>query len=211
MDMAGIGYSVRKSIDDFGLGDLDGAMMHACNAFDGTSRKLHPEMQKHHRRFTQTLRDHYHIFGPMALPNINLEETFWPAKVSDRQKATDRPDIADLVYGIHRCTHGHGDELPEGFELIPDASNQVNTTSIIASAGKIRLSDRTIFGLLAIAVLCPLNSGLRVPDGYHLTFAGEVLMINDWWGRATDFKKLAEKQNVISVKLDLETWFKEPN
>ncbi|VEA63162.1 Uncharacterised protein [Serratia plymuthica] len=211
MDMAGIGYSVRKSIDDFGLGDLDGAMMHACNAFDGTSRKLHPEMQKHHRRFTQTLRDHYHIFGPMALPNINLEETFWPAKVSDRQKTTDRPDIADLVYGIHRCTHGHGDELPEGFELIPDASNQVNTTSIIASAGKIRLSDRTIFGLLAIAVLCPLNSGLRVPDGYHLTFAGEVLMINDWWGRATDFKQLAEKQNLISVKLDLETWFKELN
>jgi len=211
MDMAGIGYSVRKSIDDFGLDDLDGAMMHACNAFDGTSRKLHPEMQKHHRRFTQTLRDHYHIFGPMALPNINLEETFWPAKVSVRQKTTDRLDIADLVYGIHRCTHGHGDELPEGFELIPDASNQVNTTSIIASAGKIRLSDRTIFGLLAIAVLCPLNSGLRVPDGYHLTFAGEVLMINDWWGRATDFKKLAEKQNLISVKLDLETWFKELN
>jgi hypothetical protein len=36
--MAGIAYSVRKAIDDFELGDLDGAMMHACNAFDGTSK-----------------------------------------------------------------------------------------------------------------------------------------------------------------------------
>ncbi|MDV1904732.1 MULTISPECIES: hypothetical protein [Klebsiella] len=209
--MAGIGYSVRKSIDDFEIGDLDGAMMHACNAFDGTSRKLHPEMRKHHRRFTQSLREHYDIFGPMALPNINLETTFWPAKVSDQQKATDRPDIADLVYCIHRCTHGHGDELPEGFELIPDATNKLTTTSIIASAGKIRLSDRTIFGLLGIAVLCPENSGLRIPDGYNLTFAGQVLMINDWWGRAEDFKILVEKQNLISVKLDFEDWCNELN
>lgn len=101
--------------------------------------------------------------------------------------------------------------MPEGFELIPDASNKASSTSIIASAGKIRLSDRTIFGLLGIAVLCPLNSGLQVPDGYHLTFAGEVLMINDWWGRAADFKTLVEKQNLISVKLDLEDWFNEIN
>ncbi|MCU8657794.1 hypothetical protein, partial [Klebsiella pneumoniae] len=112
---------------------------------------------------------------------------------------------------IHRCTHGHGDELPEGFELIPDATNKLTTTSIIASAGKIRLSDRTIFGLLGIAVLCPENSGLRIPDGYNLTFAGEVLMINDWWGRAEDFKILVEKQRLISVKLDFEDWCNELN
>ena len=36
-------------------------------------------------------------------------------------------------------------------------------------------------------------------------------MINDWWGRAADFKTLVEKQNLISVKLDLEDWFKEIN
>ncbi len=205
--MAGIAYSVRKAIDDFELGDLDGAMMHACNAFDGTSKKIHPEIRKHQRRFTQTLREHYSIFGPMAMPNINLEETFWPAKVYEGQKLSDRPDIADLIYGIHRCTHGHGDELPEGFELIPDASNRVTTTSLVASVGTVRISDRTIFGLLAIAVLSPKNVGLKVPDGYHLTLGGEKLMINEWWGRTPDFMKLVAKHNLISVKLDMEAWF----
>lgn len=40
--MAGIGYSVGKSIDDFLLGDLNGAMLHACMAVDGTSKKNAP-------------------------------------------------------------------------------------------------------------------------------------------------------------------------
>ncbi|SVM43108.1 Uncharacterised protein [Klebsiella pneumoniae] len=36
-------------------------------------------------------------------------------------------------------------------------------------------------------------------------------MINDWWGRAEDFKILVEKQNLISVKLDFEDWCNELN
>ncbi|MGK3128499.1 hypothetical protein ACCW76_04795 [Pantoea sp. C8B4] len=200
---------MTKALDEFDRGDLDGAVLHACNAFDGTSGKLHPEMRKHRLRFTRTLREHYAIFGPMGMPNINLEETFWPAQIYENQKLTDRPDIADVIYGIHRCTHGHGDELPEGFELIPDATNRNQNTTIVASIGKVRLSDRIIFGLLAVAVLSAVNIGQKVPDGYYLTLGSEILNINDWWGRSDDFMRLVEKQNLISVKLDLEDWFEE--
>jgi hypothetical protein len=36
-----VGNSVRKSIDDWKSGDLDAAMLHACNAVDGTARKAY--------------------------------------------------------------------------------------------------------------------------------------------------------------------------
>ena len=35
-----VGNSVRKSIDDFEHGETDAAMLHACNAVDGTAAKL---------------------------------------------------------------------------------------------------------------------------------------------------------------------------
>lgn len=40
----------------------------------------------------------------------------------------------------------------------------------VAGSWRVRLSDRIIFGLLAVAVLSSANTGQEVPDGYHLTF-----------------------------------------
>jgi hypothetical protein len=35
-----VGESVRKAIDDWEHGELEAAMLHACNAVDGTAKKL---------------------------------------------------------------------------------------------------------------------------------------------------------------------------
>jgi hypothetical protein len=98
-----------------------------------------------------------------------------------------RPDIADVIYGIHRCAHGHGDDLPDGFELMP---YQEPITVTRVSAGKIRLSAATVLGLLAVAVFAPENTGQPIPDSYWLRLHQQKFPICDWWGRQDDFREI---------------------
>jgi hypothetical protein len=200
-----IGNSVRKSIDDWQAGDTDAAMLHACNAIDGTAKKIYPNLGSN-ARFTDLLRANYGIFGPIGVPGINLVTTRWPVKVDRPKAAGGKPDIADVIYGIHRCSHGHGDELPNGFELMPDAAGPPRQTTMRIEKGKVQLSDRVIFGLLAVAIMSPVNADQVVPNGYHLTFAHLTLPINDWWGRAADFPSIAAQELLPQVTLDFGDW-----
>jgi hypothetical protein len=72
--------------------------------------------------------------------------------------------------------------------------------------GKVRLSDRVLFGLLAVAVLSRANADQRVPDGYYLSFAEVRLPINDWWGRASDFGLIVAREPMPSVTLNFTDW-----
>ncbi|MCA1703056.1 MAG: hypothetical protein LC808_07205, partial [Actinobacteria bacterium] len=64
-----------------------------------------------------------------------------------------------------------------------------------------------IFGLLAVAVMSPVNVGQQTSDGYYLTFGNSaVLTINDWWGRAADFAAIAAMEPMPSVKMDFADW-----
>lgn len=205
-----VGNSVRKTIDDWEQGELESAMLHACNAVDGTAKKLYGTAVGSNARFTRLLRENYDVFSPMAFPGIDLEATRWPVNVSRPKAQGGKPDMADLIYGIHRCAHGHGDELPDGFELLPDAAGPHRQTRMHVEKGKARLSDRAIFGLLAVAVLSPVNVDQTVPAGYHLTFGNVMLLINDWWGRAVDFASIVAQEPLPQVTLDFGDWMDTP-
>ena len=201
-----VGRSVTKAIDEMTLRDSESAMLHACNAVDGTAAKLYPKLGNK-ARFTQLLRDNYFIFGPMGMPGINVAETRFPIKVQGPKAQGGQPDIADVIYSVHRCTHGHGDELPDGFELIDDAAGPPNFTRFEIEKGRIRLSDRTVFGLIAVAVLSPVNQDQHTPDSYYLTFGDVAKMtINEWWGRANDFPAISSLVELPSVKMDFGEW-----
>lgn len=184
-------------------------MLHACIAVDGTARKTYPAMTANKARFTALLRDNYDVLGPMGAPGINLEESFFPIKMPNADRKSG-PDLAELIYGVHRCTHGHGDELPDGFELLPDAALGMRTTKLLFDKdGKARLSDRVIFGLLAVAVFAPVNADQRVPhDRYFFVFGKQRIRlgVNDWWGRRGDFAAVAATEPMPYVKLDFGDW-----
>jgi hypothetical protein len=72
--------------------------------------------------------------------------------------------------------------------------------------GKVQLSDRIIFGLLAVAILSPVNVGQTVPEGYHLTFGNKRLEINQWWGHAAAFEAMVASDPVPQVKMDFTEW-----
>src|SRR5262245_19650534 len=107
-----VGQSVRHAIDDWGQRKLESAMLHACNAVDGTARKLYPALGSQDR-FPRTLRENYGILGPMGAPGIDLAKTRFPVTVKKPTASDGKPDIADVIYGIHRCAQAHGDELPD--------------------------------------------------------------------------------------------------
>ena len=200
-----VGDSVRRAIDEWENGEPQSAMLHACNAVDGTARKLYPKLGSS-ARFTRLLRENYATFGPMAAPGIALTDTRWPVRVERPKAAGGKPDIADVIYGIHRCSHGHGDELPDGFDLLPDAGGPARLTRMLVEKGRVRLSDRVIFGLLAVAVLSPVNTNQAVPDGYHLSFAGKTFPINEWWGRVDAFAGEVALEQVPRVTMNFGEW-----
>jgi hypothetical protein len=201
-----VGNSVRKAIDDWALGELESSILHACNAIDGTAKKLFPKLGNT-ARFTRLLRENYEILGPMGIPGVDLTKTRFPVQVERPKAPGGKPDVADVIYGIHRCTHGHGDELPRGFELLQDAAFSARLTRMEVEEGKVRLSDRVIFGLIAVAVLAPVNIGQSVPPDYYLTFGDSVRMpINEWWGRAADFPAIAATEPVPRVELNFGDW-----
>ena len=98
-------------------------MLHACNAVDGTGKKVLPPELGNKARFTRLLRENYDILGPMGAPGINVVETRFPVTVNRPTSPDGKRDLADVIYGIHRCSQGHGDELPDGFDLIQDAAD----------------------------------------------------------------------------------------
>src|SRR4051812_34228178 len=103
-------------------------MLHSCNAIDGTAKKVYLSIDSSSRRFKTLLRDNYAVFGPMGAPGINIGETRFPVPGIRTSTPDGQADIADVIYAIHRCTHGHGDELPEGFELLADAQGPPGLT-----------------------------------------------------------------------------------
>jgi hypothetical protein len=205
-----VGDSIRHSIEEWERGNLESSMLHACNAVDGTAKKVFTALGSN-RRFTRLLRENYNILGPMGAPGINLEETRFPIAIPRPTTPDGQPDFADVIYGIHRCCHGHGEELPAGFSLIPNAAGPPGYTRMelarTTEGVTFRMSDRVVFGLLAVAVLCPVNRDQSVPSGYHLAYGNQVLPINEWWGRAAEFPTVvAGGPEMPKIKMDFSNW-----
>ena len=202
-----VGKSVSKAIDEACSGDLESAMLHACNAVDGTAAKALPAIQYSNSRFTTFLRDNYLTLGVMGMPGINLVATRFPVTVGRPKAPGGGVDLADIIYGIHRCTHGHGSALPDGFELHPDSKGPAERTITSLQPGRVQLSDRMIFALLATAVFAPENVGQVATTGYNLTLGSEhAFIINEWWGRRTEFELIASAVKLPFVKMDFGEW-----
>ncbi|KAA8889882.1 hypothetical protein F3087_00700 [Nocardia colli] len=201
-----VGKSVQHSLDQWALADWDAAMLHACNAVDGTGKKRYPAQSVTHR-FKQVLRDDLDILHLLGVPGIDLEKTRFPVPAKSNLPGK-RPDIADVIYGIHRCTHGHGDELPAGFELIEaEPLGTASLSKIVFEEGKIALSNLTIIGLLGVAVFAPENAGQQIAPEYYLSVFDQEFTIADWWGRADDFRAATATVERVKVEMDWTDWW----
>jgi len=190
--------SVKRSLNHWESREWDAAMLDACNAVDGTANARYPQLAVA-TQFKRTVRDSLDIFGAMTAQDIDFEQSRFPIAVKS-DLPDRRPDIADVLYGIHRCGHGHGDELPDGFELTPPGPRGSGVH--IWRDGKIELPASTVIGLLAIAVFAPENKGQVIPHGYQLSLYHRVFHISDWWGWQDHFREIISVADVPQVTLD---------
>jgi len=192
--------SIKKAIDELNIEDYEAAMLHVCNAIDGTAQKKNGAISSK-SLFVDFIRGYYDYIGAMTgtyfldYKNIN-----WPVTVQRPSGAGGKTDLADFLYSIHRCKHAHGTALPDGFEFHADIKSNSQTTTFSFKPEKVRLSDRFIWALIAIVVLEPVNRDLvdGELDGYYINLGNKKYLMNDWWGRLNDIPPLPPKtQNVI--------------
>ena len=178
-------------------------MVHACNAVDGTAKKRYPQLGVA-TRFKRTIRDSLDIFRAMAAPGIDFDHSRFPITVKS-DLSDGRPDVADVLYGIHRWSHGHDDELPDGFELTPHGPRPAEVR--IWKTGRIQLPASAVVGLLAVAVFSPENKGEVIPDGYQLSWYQHVFHICMWWGWQDHFREIISTTQIPQTTLDFsESW-----
>ncbi|MBB4137584.1 hypothetical protein [Gordonia humi] len=199
-----VGDSVRYSLDHWDRQEWEPAMLHACNAVDGTGKKRYPKKGVGDR-FKSAIRDSMEVMAILGIPGIDLDKTRFPLRV--RSDLPDkRPDVADVIYGIHRCSHGHGDELPDGFELTP-YKNRSGVHEYSFENETARFPASVVLGLLAIAVFAPENVGQVVPTGYQLSWRDWVYPIGEWWGREQDFLDQMSGMEWIRVEMNWTDWW----
>ncbi|BBA87353.1 MULTISPECIES: hypothetical protein [Mycobacterium] len=194
-----VGASVKQSLEQWDRKMWDVAMLHACNAVDDTSRKRYPSLGAG-TRFRRVIRDAVDIYGVMATPGLDLENTRFPVAVRSDLTPEMRPDIADVLYGIHRWLHGHDEESATGFEVSPYVNGSAALR--VASDGKIQLPKTAILGLLAIAVFAPENKGEVIPPDYQLSWFDHVFFVSAWWGWQDHFREIVNVDRSSLVALD---------
>ncbi|ACC42530.1 MULTISPECIES: hypothetical protein [Mycobacterium ulcerans group] len=194
-----VGASVKQSLEQWDRKMWDVAMLHACNAVDDTSRKRYPSLGAG-TRFRRVIRDAVDIYGVMATPGVDLENTRFPVAVRSDLTPEMRPDIADVLYGIHRWLHGHDEESATGFEVSPYVNGSAALR--VASDGKIQLPKTAILGLLAIAVFAPENKGEVIPPDYQLSWFDHVFFVSAWWGWQDHFREIVNVDRSSLVALD---------
>ncbi len=195
-----VGNSVRQALDHWARQDWDTAVFHACDAVNGTAKKRYPQ-QGIATRFRRTIRDGLDMFHVMAAPGVDFEKTRFPIAVKS-DLPDSRPDIADVLWGIHRRSHGHDDELPNGFELTRHGSRDAKLS--IWRDGKIQLPAATGLGLLAIAVFAPENKGEPIPINYKLSWYQHDFQISGWWGWQDHFREIISSAQFSQVVVDFD-------
>lgn len=186
-----ISDSVRLSIRDYLEQEYESAMIHAGHAIEGTASKIYNKNTGSNYRFTTLLRDNYDIFGTVVMPGVDFAASRFRVTLDNPKAPNGLPDIADIIYGKHRCSHDHGQALPREYEFI-DGDGEFPCMYI--GRDQVKFSRRVILGMLLVAILSPVNSELACPklDGIGIALGIDEqkwgLIINDWWGQAERFR-----------------------
>ena len=192
-----VGDEVRISLDHWSAKEWQQAVFHACDAVDETARKRYPSLGVA-ARFKRTVRDDVDVFQAMTAPDIDFANSRFPVAVQS-DNADGRPDVADMLFGVHRFLHGHEDELPAGCEIVPHADG---VPMFHVSGGRLRLRASAALGLLGVAVFAPENRGETIPPSYTLGWQQHTFHIGGWWGWQDHFREIVRNARIGSSLLD---------
>ena len=184
---------VLYGVEDASGGRYDAGLLHACITIDTTAQRLFPKFRRVGARYIACLRRYYWLLEPMIGSGVNLVETKFSNVVLSR---TARPDLAEIIYEIFRCSHAHGAEIPPQYSI-----NMVTPEWLIAKS-ELHMPDTVVWALLAVAVLSKVNAGEHSAGEHYLSLCGDKFPVREWWGREDDFRPIADGHNKVRVKLE---------
>lgn len=192
-----VGNEVRSSLDHWSATEWRPAMWHATQAITLTAAKRYPEAEPGDA-FRRLIRDEIDVFSSMAAPDIDFVASRFPVPVPSDQSDR-RPDIADVLYAVHRYLHVDESEMPAGCQVIPHAEG-VPLCEI--ASGRLWLRATAAIAMVAVAVFSPENAGEKIPPAYFLSWRDHQFPIAEWWGRRDDFGAIVAEARIQQFALD---------
>jgi hypothetical protein len=200
---------VLRAIESFDREEKDDALMHACFAIDGTACNLFSKEKATNKDYKSCLRQYWWIIERFIGEGLNLEDTkFTYLKLDNGYgKLIDKPDLADIVYHIFRCSHAHAREVPVNFELLPyQDAHYVWKLDLVNN--ELKMPETIIWALLAVAVFCKGNNKINTQGEHELRWGNQSMGITafplkNWWGREDDLKSFFADKPEKRVKLNL--------
>jgi hypothetical protein len=189
---------IKHSLDASDRKELDQALLFACLAIDGTSKKTYPT-QKVGERFRRFINDNLDIIELM-FGGLNLRETRFPFK---DVKGNIGLDFADVIYEKFRCHLAHGEELPDGFGVSVQIADGHQKFSVDVKRQSMTLPQSAIYALGIACVLAPANADQKIGNNlYHYRDRINVYVVDRWWGKVDCARKIMDFEAQIRVKLD---------
>lgn len=195
-----VGKSVRLALEALRDSDLDTGMLHACNAFDGTAKKIFPHSGVADR-FKELFRSRARTVESFAIPWMDLRGSRIAVKFAPESVPTPK-DFAEMIYTMHRCYHGHGDEVPFNWQMFKVDAGERGSLRL-RTAESILIPSTFIEALCAVAILEPANKDQRA--GVPLRITAEMMdwgkqdmfmclfEVDAWWGRQKLFDQYLAK------------------
>lgn len=190
---------IKHSLDASDEKELDQAMLFACLAVDGTSKKMYPDIHKVGERFRNFIDENLDIVELM-FGGLNLKETVFPFK---DVKGKIGIGFADIVYEKFRCSLAHGDELPDGFGISVQIAAGHQQFLIEIQRQSMTLPQSAIYALGLACVLAPANADQKIGSNlYHYRDPINLYIVDRWWGKAECARKIMDFETQIRVKMD---------
>ncbi|WP_269532853.1 hypothetical protein [Chitinimonas sp. BJYL2] len=194
-----IAAHIKSSLDASDARELDKAMLFACLAVDGTAKRSYPDIPQTGRRFKQFITDNIDIIELM-FGGINLRETNFPFKNS---KGVVGVKFEDIIYEKIRCTLAHGDELPDGYEIVIKIAEGIHQFEIDIEHQYMTLPETVIYALGLACVLAPVNADQKIGiDSYHYRDSINIFPIDRWWGKQDCARQIMDFERAVKVHID---------
>lgn len=197
-----VGAQVQAALDHWTEGEARQALWHASAALAETAEKRYPGLDAG-PAFKTTVRDDVDIFAALSAPDIDFVESRFPVPAPSDQPDK-RPDIADVLYAVHRYLHDDEQAMPAGVEVTSHADG---VPMFEIAAGRLWLRASAALGLLGIAVFAKENTDEQIPDAYHLGWKQQIFHVTGWWGWQEHFRDIVARSPVPQGPLDFaEEW-----
>jgi hypothetical protein len=175
--------SIRKRVSDtfakLIAGDPESAMFQICSAIEETAKRESGRGGRaSYKSFLFANTDIICGIGVGVMLSGIRVAYLHPEITTD---ASGTCGLEDIVYHAVRCGLYHSAALPTNIRF---TKNQIGPDG----NGILCIPETIISGLAFSVVVSPANGGERSDLGHFIGVKGTEFHVNDWWGRATDFR-----------------------